>query len=72
MNYDYATVKAFLKTKFNATKFRGVRHSITSIDGTLVTITRFNCDIKNKKMYVACEPETGIFELSKTPIGKIS
>jgi len=69
---SYEEYKTWLIKNKKATEFRNVRRVITSIDGTLVIITRFEFKINDKRMYGAIEPETGFFEISKRPIKNIN
>lgn len=69
---NYKSFKNSLRTK-GATNFRNVVSTITTIDETLVTVTRFEfTDKKGNKKFGACEPETGFYETSSHTIGKIS
>ena len=69
---NYIKYKNKLKRQ-GATQFRDVKNTITSIDETLVTVTRFKyTDKNNHTMYGAIEPETGFYETNIKPIGKIS
>lgn len=69
---SYNKYKTWLIKNKNATKFRNVHRVITSIDNTLVVMTRFQFRINDKRMYGAIEPETGFFDVSERPIKNIT
>lgn len=69
---SFNNIKEQLRISQGARNFRKVRRNITTIDHTLVCITRFVYNVGDTKMYGAWEPETGFFETSKKPIGKIA
>ena len=68
-NKSFTNIKGLLM-KHGVKKFHNIRKNLTTFDGVLVTITRFEFMWNGKQYFVACEPETDIFEISTKPIGK--
>ena len=70
-NKTFTNIKGFLQA-VGVKKFFNVRKSLLTVDGTLVTITRFEFTHNNTFYFAACEPETDIFEIDTKPIKNIT
>ncbi|MFA6569992.1 MAG: hypothetical protein WCT77_02010, partial [Bacteroidota bacterium] len=66
-NKSFSHIKGLLRES-GVTKLLNVRRNLMSVDGVMVTITRFEFLFEDILYFCACEPETDIFEIDTKPI----